>query len=87
MQHHPEIGHTGLMNMMTGGVIRSGEIDDHNIGRIRPPAAKATPLWCDYDFDVHRENGTDPMAANGKFIVALVNAYRSGDLVPRGEST
>lgn len=33
-------------------------------------------------FDAHREAGTDPYEPNGRFIVALVNAYRAGELVP-----
>lgn len=46
-----------------------------------PPVASAKPRWHDYDFDAHRQAGTDPMEANGRFIVELVNAYRDGRLV------
>lgn len=61
------------------GYIRSTVIDN--------PALKgkvvATTRGDDHDtFDAHREAGTDPYEANGRFIVALVNAYRAGQLVP-----
>lgn len=63
------------------GLIRGGEIESEHIGLVNPPVATSKALWHDRDFDLHRAKGTDPMEANGKFIVALVNAYRSGQLV------
>ena len=66
------------------GLIRGDEavFDDEESG---PPVASAKPIWGDYDFDAHRAAGTDPMAANGRFITELVNAYRAGDLVPAAQ--
>lgn len=63
------------------GSIRGALNVDDDIGVHRPPVARSSPLWGDYDFDVHRKDGTDPMEANGRFIVELVNAYREGRLV------
>jgi hypothetical protein len=63
------------------GLIRGGQRPDDAIGQCWPPVANAKPLWGDYDFDAHRSAKTDPMEANGRFIVELVNAYREGRLV------
>lgn len=53
---------------------------------IGPPVAKSNASWSELDkFNVHRENDTDPMQPNGHFIVSLVNAFRSGDLVTLSE--
>lgn len=64
------------------GVIRGGEIQDGKFGPLKPPVARAAPLWHDpKDFDEHRSAGTDPMKDNGIFITELVNAYREGRLI------
>lgn len=64
------------------GIIRGSAkiFDDGGAG---PPVAVSKPVWSEggYDFDAHRSAGTDPMEANGRFIVELVNAYRDGRLV------
>lgn len=65
------------------GMIRGAETPDEHLGSVNPPVAKTNPLWNDYDYDSHRAAGTDPMEPNGRFIVALVNAYRSGHLVEK----
>lgn len=63
------------------GMIRGGAIDTDFIGTINPPVAVSSAVWGDRDYDQHRSAGTDPMRANGEFIVAVVNAYREGRLV------
>ena len=65
------------------GVIRGGELEQDDTDLARPIVAEAKPLSGDRDFDKHRAAGTDPMEANGEFIVALVNAYRAGELIER----
>lgn len=67
------------------GTIRGGRLEDDEIGACWPLVAMSKPLWKDYDFDAHRRAKTDPMEANGRFIVALVNAYRAGELVAMRE--
>ena len=64
------------------GTIRGGMIKTC-IGDIRPPVAVSNPPRVDnnYDYEAHRKAGTDPMEANGRFIVELVNAYREGKLI------
>lgn len=68
------------------GMIRGGEIET-DIGLIRPPVAKAVNLWTDRkSMDDHRSDGTDPCEPNGQLITALVNSYRSGDIITRDEA-
>jgi hypothetical protein len=62
------------------GMIRAARRDLGSIGYGGPPVAHAASLW-DEDEDDHRRARTDPCEANGRFIVELVNAYRSGRLV------
>ena len=69
------------------GLIRGGQRPDDAIGQCWPPVANTKPLWGDYDFATHRSAETDPMEANGRFIVELVNAYREGRVIDAKRSS
>lgn len=63
------------------GVIRGAE-DVGPFAGLRRIVARSHDDESCADYDAHRAAGTDPRACNGEFIVALVNAFRAGRLVP-----